>query len=59
MDEYRYVILVIVKAFIAGVAVALKQAQSPQFLDYAKNVLENAKILCDDLIEYGYTLVTG
>jgi glycine hydroxymethyltransferase len=44
---------------IAAIAVALKEAQSPAFYTYAKQTLINAKILAEELLHYGYTLVTG
>jgi glycine hydroxymethyltransferase len=43
---------------IAAIAVALKEAQSSDFLDYAQQTLKNAKVLASTLLEYGYTLVT-
>ncbi|MBN3296147.1 GLYM protein, partial [Amia calva] len=44
---------------IAAVAVALKQAASPMFKDYAAQVLRNAKSMSDALLKKGYTLVSG
>ncbi|CAG8585262.1 9067_t:CDS:2 [Ambispora gerdemannii] len=44
---------------IAGVAVALKQAASPEFQGYAKQVRVNAVALADALNGYGYKLMTG
>ncbi|XP_067931266.1 serine hydroxymethyltransferase, cytosolic-like [Watersipora subatra] len=44
---------------IAGVAVALRQAQSPAFRTYIQNVLENAKTLGEELSKLGYSVVTG
>jgi glycine hydroxymethyltransferase len=44
---------------IAAVAVALKQAASPEFKQYAKQVRANAKALGETLVNYGYKLVTG
>ena len=29
------------------------------FVDYAKQVLKNAKAMCDELIKRGYTMVSG
>lgn len=43
----------------SGIAVALKQAQSPAFKTYVKQVLDNAKALAEGLMKYGYTVVTG
>ena len=45
--------------FNVGVAVALKQAQSPAFHSYIASVLDNAQMLGEALMKYGYTLVTG
>ncbi|GBC00257.1 hypothetical protein RclHR1_00380025 [Rhizophagus clarus] len=44
---------------IAAVAVALKQAASPEFKQYAKQVRANAKALGEALVNYEYKLVTG
>jgi glycine hydroxymethyltransferase len=44
---------------IAGVAVALKEAASDEFKQYAKQVKKNAKTLADELLKRGYELVTG
>ncbi|XP_040059896.1 serine hydroxymethyltransferase, mitochondrial [Gasterosteus aculeatus] len=43
---------------IAGVAVALKQAQSPLFKEYISQVLRNAKSMAAALLSKGYTLVS-
>jgi glycine hydroxymethyltransferase len=44
---------------IAGIAVALAEAQTSSFLDYAKQTLANAQILASELINAGYKLITG
>merc|ERR1711915_518746 len=44
---------------IGGVAVALKQAMSPEFQAYQKQVLSNAKAMASSLLEKGYELVSG
>uniref|UniRef100_A0A3B4G9N3 Serine hydroxymethyltransferase n=1 Tax=Pundamilia nyererei TaxID=303518 RepID=A0A3B4G9N3_9CICH len=44
---------------IAGVAVALRQAQSPLFKEYIDQVLKNAKAMAAALLSKGYTLVSG
>ncbi|XP_042669021.1 serine hydroxymethyltransferase, mitochondrial isoform X1 [Centrocercus urophasianus] len=44
---------------IAAVAVALKQAKSPQFRQYCLQVLRNAKAMARALLQRGYTLVSG
>lgn len=45
--------------FLLGVAVALKQAMTPEFKAYQMQVLANCKALSNALIEYGYKIVTG
>ncbi|KAJ8653848.1 hypothetical protein O0I10_010529 [Lichtheimia ornata] len=44
---------------IAAIAVALKQAASPEFQQYAKQVRANASKLADALVGYGYKLASG
>jgi glycine hydroxymethyltransferase len=44
---------------IAAKAVALKEAQSADFVDYQKRVVENAKALAAALTERGFRLVSG
>lgn len=44
---------------IASVAVALKQAKSPEFREYQLQVLKNAKAMAKALLDRGYTLVSG
>lgn len=44
---------------IAGVAVALKQAMTPEFKAYQAQVLVNCKSLSSGLIDLGYKIVTG
>jgi len=44
---------------IAGIATALKQAQTEEFLSYQTQVLSNAKSLAKALQTKGYTVVTG
>ncbi|KAJ0058203.1 hypothetical protein NL108_009084, partial [Boleophthalmus pectinirostris] len=44
---------------IAGVAVALKQAMTPEFKAYQMQVLANCKALSNALIDRGYKIVTG
>ena len=42
---------------IAWIAVALKEAETPEFKEYAKQALENAQILAQELKNYWYKLV--
>ena len=44
---------------IAAKAVCLKEAMSPEFKAYAHNVVANAKVMADALLEEGFRLVTG
>ena len=44
---------------IAGKAVALKEALQPEFKEYAKQVVKNAKALAQGLIDNGMNLVDG
>jgi glycine hydroxymethyltransferase len=44
---------------IAAVAVALKEADSPAFKKYAKQVIKNAKVLSDELKKLGWKIVSG
>jgi glycine hydroxymethyltransferase len=44
---------------IAGIAVALKEASTPEFRTYAKQIIANAKALAETLTMQGVTLITG
>ncbi|MEK7588514.1 MAG: serine hydroxymethyltransferase [Patescibacteria group bacterium] len=44
---------------IAGVAVALKEANTPAFKQYAKQVVKNAKTLADELKKLGWHIISG
>ncbi|CAG5115496.1 unnamed protein product, partial [Candidula unifasciata] len=44
---------------VAGVAVALQQAMTPEFKVYQEQVLKNAKAMSDTLLKKGYTVVSG
>ena len=44
---------------IAGVAVALKEANTPEFRLYAQNVISNAQALSNGLVKRGHTIATG
>jgi glycine hydroxymethyltransferase len=43
---------------IAGIAVALKQAATPEFKTYAKQIRANAVVVAETLKSHGYKLVT-
>lgn len=44
---------------IAGKAVCFKEALQPEFKNYAKNIIKNAKVLAQSLIENGADVITG
>jgi len=44
---------------IAALAIALKEASSPSFTEYIKNVLSNSRALAEGLKSRGHKLVTG
>lgn len=44
---------------IAAKAVCFKEALSQEFVEYQRQVIENAKILAEELIDLGYELVSG
>merc|ERR1712202_73283 len=44
---------------IAGIAVAMKQANTSEFKDYQKQEIQNAKAIASGLMDLGYCVVTG
>jgi len=44
---------------IAGVAVALAEADTAEFVTYAGQIIKNARALAEKLLEYGFNLVSG
>jgi len=44
---------------IAAKAVSFKQAMTPEFKEYQKQIVKNAKTLADKLLGLGYNLVSG
>ena len=44
---------------IAAVAVALKEANTPAFKNYAKQVVKNAKVLAKELQKFGWHIISG
>jgi glycine hydroxymethyltransferase len=44
---------------LTAIAVAMAEADTPEFVAYAKQVVKNAKALAQKLLEYGFNLVTG
>jgi glycine hydroxymethyltransferase len=43
----------------AGIAIALDKSSKKEFKNYGKLVVSNAKVLAQELINYGFNLVTG
>lgn len=44
---------------IAGIGVALKETESEKFKNYAGQIVKNAKVLAEELKNYGFDLVAG
>ncbi len=44
---------------LTAIAVAMAEADTPEFVAYAKQVVKNAKALATKLLEYGFNLVSG
>ncbi len=44
---------------MTAIAVALAEADTPEFIAYAKQIVKNAKALADKLMEFGFELVSG
>jgi len=44
---------------LTSIAVAMAEADTPEFIAYAKQVIKNAKVLSEKLLEHGFNLVTG
>ena len=44
---------------IAAKAVAFNEVSQPQFVEYCKKIVSNAKVLADEFINLGYDIVTG
>ena len=44
---------------VGGVAVALRQANTPMFREYQGQVLRNAKALANKLLQLNFNLVSG
>ena len=44
---------------IAAIGVALQEAQTPAFVDYAKQALENAQVMAQEFLRRWYQLITG
>ncbi len=44
---------------LTAIAVAMAEADTPEFIAYAKQIIKNAKALSEKLLEYGFNLMTG
>ncbi len=44
---------------LTAIAVAMAEADTPEFVAYAKQVVKNAKALAEKLLEYGFNLMSG
>ena len=44
---------------ISALAVALREADTPEFIAYAQQVIKNAKTLANELLGYGFNLFSG
>jgi len=44
---------------LTAIAVALAEADTPEFVNYAKQIVKNAKALAERLLEHGFKLSTG
>ena len=44
---------------MTAVAVAMAEADTPEFVAYAEQIVKNAKALAAKLLEYGFNLVSG
>jgi glycine hydroxymethyltransferase len=44
---------------LTAIAVALAEADTPEFVNYAKQIVKNAKALSEKLMECGFNLVSG
>jgi glycine hydroxymethyltransferase len=44
---------------MTAIAVAMAEADTPEFVAYAKQIVKNAKALANKLLEYGFNLSSG
>jgi len=44
---------------MTAIAVAMAEADTPEFVAYAKQIVKNSKALAEKLLEYGFNLMTG
>ena len=44
---------------LTAIAVAMAEADTPEFVTYAKQIVKNARVMAEKLLEYGFTLISG
>ncbi|MBN2457157.1 MAG: serine hydroxymethyltransferase [Sedimentisphaerales bacterium] len=44
---------------LTAIAVALAEADTPEFISYAKQIVKNSRAIAEKLLEYGFNLVSG
>ena len=44
---------------IAALAICLKEASEPAFKEYGEQIVKNSKVLAEELLNYGFKLVSG
>ncbi len=44
---------------LTAIAVAMAEADTPEFVAYAKQIVKNAKAMAETLLEHGFNLVSG
>ena len=44
---------------LTAIAVALAEADTPEFVAYAKQIVKNSKAMAENLLEHGFNLVSG
>ena len=44
---------------MTAIAVAMAEADTPEFVAYAKQIVKNSRALSEKLLEYGFNLVSG
>ncbi len=44
---------------LTAVAVAMAEADTPEFVAYAKQIIKNAKAMAEKLLEFGFELISG
>jgi len=44
---------------MSAIAVAMAEADTPEFIEYAGQIVKNSKAMAEKLLEYGFELVSG